>query len=87
MYFICQNLEHIHMTCSFLELFVFFWLTLVDIWCLEFISHHTEEIVCEYELHGKPIMKWKQTFSLVSDIDVEKTCFFNAKVKFLMNDF
>ena len=28
--------------------------------------------VCEYKLHGKPIMKEKQTFSLVSDIDVEK---------------
>ena len=28
--------------------------------------------VCEYKLHGKLIMKEKQTFSLVSDIDVEK---------------
>ena len=34
-----------------------------------------------------PIMKQKQTFSLVSGIDVEKSCFFNVKLKFFMSDF
>ena len=62
MFFIGQNL-----TYSFLEPLMFFWLTLH---CLEFISDHAKEIllVNKYKLHGKPIMKQKQTFSLVSDI-------------------
>ena len=34
-----------------------------------------------------PIMKQKQAFSLVSGIDVEKSCFFNVKLKFFMSDF
>ena len=29
----------------------------------------------------------KTTFSLDSDNDVEKSCFFNIKLKFLMNNF
>ena len=44
MFFIGQNLKYVHMTYSFLELLIFFWLTLVDIKCLEFISHHAKEI-------------------------------------------
>ena len=44
MFFIGQNLKHVHMTYSFLELLIFFWLTQVDIDCLEFISHHITEI-------------------------------------------
>ena len=32
------------MTYPFLELLIFFWLTLVDIYCLEF-SHHIKEMV------------------------------------------
>ena len=39
-----------------------------------YFSSHQRNIVCEYKLNGKPTIKWKQTFSLVSDIDVEKTC-------------
>ena len=31
MFFIGQNLKYVHMTYSFLELLIFFWLTLVDI--------------------------------------------------------
>ena len=59
MFFIGQNLKHVQMTYSFLELFIFFWLTVVDIQCLEFISNHAKKIlyVHEYKLHGKPIMK------------------------------
>ena len=33
------------------------------------------------------IVKLKQTFSLVSDTDVEISCFFNVKLKVLMNNF
>ena len=40
-----------------------------------YFSRHQRNIVCEYKLYRKPIMKLKQTFSLVSDTDVEKTCF------------
>ena len=39
-----------------------------------FLSHQ-KNTVCEYKLNWKSTMKYKQTFSLVSDIDVEKTCF------------
>ena len=49
MLFIRQNLKHVQMPYfampSFLKLLIFFWLTLVDILCLEFISHHTKEIL------------------------------------------
>ena len=59
MFFIGQNLKHVHMTYSFPELLIFFWLSLVDIYCFDFIAHHAKErlYVNEYELHGKPIMK------------------------------
>ena len=39
MLFICQNLNHVYMTYSFLELLIFFRLTLEYIYCLEFIYH------------------------------------------------
>ena len=39
--------------------------------------------VCEYKLHGKPIMKEKQKFSFVSGIDVEKFRFFNVKLNLI----
>ena len=29
----------------------------------------------------------RHTFSLVSDIDAEKNCFFNEELKFLINNF
>ena len=45
MFFIDQNLNQVYMTYSFLELLIFFWLTEVDIDCLEFISHHITEIL------------------------------------------
>ena len=46
---------------------------------------HGSKFACEYKPHGKPIMKQKQTFSLVPDIDVENTYSFNAKLTLLMN--
>ena len=42
LFFICQNLKHVYKTYSFLELFI---LTLVKIFCLEFISHHIKGIL------------------------------------------
>ena len=44
MFFIGQNLKHVYMSYSFLELLIF-WLTLVDIYFLEFISHHITELL------------------------------------------
>ena len=71
MFFIGQNLKHVHMTYSFLELLIFFWLTL-DIYCLEFISHHTKEKrYANTNFVGK--QSWNTNHELVSDIDVEKT--------------
>ena len=52
-----------------------------------YFSPHQRNIICEYELHGKPIMKWRLSFALVSDTDVEKTGFFNEKLKLLMDNF
>ena len=36
MYFVSWKLKHVHVTYSFDELLLFFWLTLVDIFCLKF---------------------------------------------------
>ena len=44
-FFIGQNLKHIHMACTFLKLLIFFWLTLVNNYCLEFISHYIKVIL------------------------------------------
>ena len=72
MFFIGQNLNHIHMTYSFLELLTFFWLTQVDIDYLEFISHHITE---KLYLNTTP----KETnHEIKTNIF---TCFFNTKLK------
>ena len=39
-----KSQKNIHMTYSFLELLIFFWLLLVGIHCLEFISQYIKEI-------------------------------------------
>ena len=44
MFFIGQNLKHVHMAYSFLKLLIFFWLTR-DISCLKFLSLHIKEIL------------------------------------------
>ena len=77
MFFISQNLKHVHMIYFFLELLIFFWLTLVNIYT-------SKNAVYKYKLQRKPrkqiVMKQidtnRYTFSLVSDNDVEKSCFF-----------
>ena len=45
MFLIRQNLKHVHMTYSSLKILIFFWLTLVDIYYLKFISHYIKEIM------------------------------------------
>ena len=59
MFFIVQNLKHVHMTYSFLELFD---LLLFNSRYLVFGVHfspHQRNIVCEYKLYEKPIMKYQ----------------------------
>ena len=69
-FFIGQNLKLVQMTYSFLELLIFFWLTL-DISCLEFISHYTKEILyVNTNFMGN--QSWNTNHELVSDIDLEK---------------
>ena len=76
MFFIGQNLKHVHMTYSFLELFDLLLINSSrDLVFRVYSSPNQRNIVCEYKLHGKTIMTQKQTFSSASDIDVEKTCF------------
>ena len=74
MFFIGQNLNHIHMTYSFLELLIFFWLTQVDIYSLKFSSHHITEI-----LYLDTDQTPKETnHEIKTNIF---TCFFNTKLK------
>ena len=35
---------------------------------------HQRNIISEYKLYGKPIIKEKQTFLLIPESDVAKTC-------------
>ena len=65
MFFIGQNLKHVHMT--------FFSWTFGLLLFGVYFSPHQRNIVCEYKLHGKRIMKYQN--ELVSDIDVEKPVF------------
>ena len=45
MFLIGQKLKHVRMTYYFFEILIFFWLTLVDIYGLEFISRHITKIL------------------------------------------
>ena len=74
MFFIGQNLKHVHMAHSFLELLIFF--------CLEFIFHHTKQILyVNTNLMGN--QSWNTNHEIVSNVDVEKNCFSNVTLKFL----
>ena len=70
--FIGQNLKHVHMTYYFLELLILF--------CLEFISHHTKEIL-NLNTNFMENQPWNTNHELVSNIDVEKTCFFQPVIR------
>ena len=77
-----KGLKHVHMTYSFLVLLIFLLSTLVNIYYLEFISHHIKEILY---VNTNSYNHFQQTFSFVSHIDVEK--YFNLKSKIHMNNF
>ena len=75
------------MTYSFLELLIFSWLDLVDIYGLDIISHNIKRVIETSKEINHGIKTKRYTFSIVSDIDVEKSCVLNAESKFLMNTF
>ena len=103
MFFIGQSLNHVHITHSFLELLIFFWLTLswrrryhietsplicgaseltqVDIYCLEFISHHITEILY-LNTNSKGNQSWNQNKQFHLFLSWKKTniftCFFRV---------
>ena len=74
MFLASQNLKDVCITYFLLELLIFFCLTVVDICCLKFVSHYIKEIL--YVNTGpNETNHEKKTFSVVSDTDVEKSCF------------
>ena len=80
MFFIGQNVNQVHMTNSFPELLIFSLLTRVDIYFLKFISHNITEI-----LYLDTDQTPKETnHEIKTNIF---TCFFNVKLKFLVNKF
>ena len=83
---IVQNLCHVHVTYSFHQLLIFFWLTLAERSLMSsWISHYIREIrqVNTYSKGNKWWNKTKgHTFSPVLDVDVEESCFsFNIESK------
>ena len=61
----------------------------IYIYCLEFISHHMKEIFRQIQTPKETNHKIKAKryiFSLVSDIDVEKSCFY-VELKSFINNF
>ena len=78
------------MIYSFLERLIFFWLTLVDIYCLEFISHYMKEIlyanhenITNHENINNHEIKTNHLFLILM---LKNPVFFNVKLKFLMNN-
>ena len=66
------------MAYSFLELLIFLKLTQVDIYSLEF-RHIKEIFMCPKKTNHETCHKYnKRNQALLSDIDVEKSCFFPA---------
>ena len=88
-FLICQNLEPVHMTHSFLELLTSFWLTLVNLFIyLLFLvcsSLHRRNTVYKYKLRRKPIMKEIQAY--IFSFDVEQSNYFHVELKFLISNF
>ena len=96
MFFIGQNLKHAYMTCSFCELLIFFCVTIyiilyiilyiiyIIVWSL-FLT--ASKKYCIYIQTSKETNHEKDTnrytFLLVSDINVEKTCFFHVELKLM----
>ena len=67
------------MTYSFLEVLIFFWLNLIDIFIVWSLFLTTSKILY-VNINSKSNQLWKKTL-LVSDIDVEKSCFVSSRVK------
>ena len=83
MFFIGQNLNQVHMIYSCLELLIFFWLSQVDIYCLEFISHQVTEIL-HLNTNSKGKQSWNKRRSIFTCFFHEIktnifTCFFNVQ--------
>ena len=83
-FFIGQNLKQIHMAYCFIELLILFWLTLVNIYCLDFNSHYINKILYVNQ-NSKGKQSWNKTkrytFWLVFDIDVKKSCLCQCRIK------
>ena len=84
MFFIGRNLNNVHMTYSFLELLIFFWLTQVDIYCLEFISYHITEIFYMETTPKETNHEIKTSIFTCFFHEIKTnifTCFFNINIK------
>ena len=90
MFFVGQDLKHVHMTYLFLN-FIIFWLTLVNIYRLEFIPHYIKGILrIKYKLQRKRIIKQIQIglhFHLPLILNLKNPGFFYVELKILINNF
>ena len=77
MFLIGQNLKHVHMAYSFLELLIFFFRL--------YFKPNQRKMVCEYKRHGKPFMKIR-IMNLFLIMMLKKPVFY-VKLKLLMNLF
>ena len=84
MLLIGQSSKHVHMTYSFLELLIFFLFN-----SSTYLLFKVYFYLCKYILQRKPheIKTNRYTFLLASDIDIEKSFFFNIALKFMINNF
>ena len=85
-FFSGQNLKHVHMTYSFLEILIFFWLTL-EIYCLKFISRFTKDLlhVNLYFMGNQSWSKNKHFYLFLILIWRWKNLFFNVKLILLIH--
>ena len=78
-----QNLKHVHLTYAFHELLIFmifFWLTLVTLFKVWFPSVSKKYCTQIHTLNDK-IKTKGYTFSPVSDVNIEESCFFFGLVQ------
>ena len=72
MFLIGQNLRHVYMTYSFLELLIFLWFTLLDVNCLEFTSTTSKKYCMRIQTPKETNYERKAkryTISLVSEFN------------------
>ena len=78
-----QNLKHVHLTYAFHELLIFmifFWLTLVTLFKVWFPNVSKKYCTQIHTLNDK-IKTKGYTFSPVSDVNIEESCFFFGLVQ------